>query len=335
MKPSARICVTGGAGFIGSHVVRRLLGLGHEVLLYDSFLHYVHPLDRRHFANVESRLEGIAARTEVVRGSTRDLDLLTRTFQRFRPTHIVHLAAMPLAKLAQEHPEEALEAIVHGTMNTLRALRDIEGFTRLVYVSSSMIYGDFKQVPAPEDHPADPKDVYGALKLSGEITTRAFARRYGIEHAVVRPSAVYGPTDNNRRVLAAFLENALAGRTIEVNGASTALDFTYVSDAADGIVLATLHPAGRNQTFNITNGHGRTLKEAAEIIAALVPGCRIRYGEADATAPVRGTLDIERARRLLGYEPKVSLEDGLKAYLAFLRTQENPVSAQPNQAKPA
>ena len=108
-----------------------------------------------------------------------------------------------------------------------------------------------------------------------------------------------------------------------------------MSDAADGIVLATLHPAGRNQTFNITNGHGRTLKEAAEIIAALVPGCRIQYGEADATQPVRGTLDIDRARRLLGYEPKVSLEDGLKAYLAFLRTQENPVFAPSNQAKPA
>lgn len=318
----SKICVTGGAGFIGSYVIRQLLEQGHEVVMYDSFLHYVYPIKRRHHYNIDRRMADLYDRCTVVRGSTQDVDFLIRAMRKHQPSHIIHLAAMPLAKMAIEHPEEALSAIINGTMNLLQAARDIPGFERFVYVSSSMVYGDFKQIPAPEDHPKDPKEVYGGLKLSGEVLTRVYTQLYGIDHTVVRPSAVYGPTDNNRRVIGIFLENALLGIDMVVNGPETALDFTYVRDIADGIILATLRPEGKNETFNITCGRGRSILEAAQVIQGLVPGIGIEVKPHEANMPMRGSLDTSKAQEMLGYRPRYQLEEGLAEYLQYLQIQQ-------------
>ena len=205
----ARAFLTGGAGFVGSHVSQMLLDRGHEVAIFDQFVNYIYPLDHVHVDNLTQRMAGIKDRVTTFRGSTRDQDNLRRALQSFQPNYIVHLAAMPLANLAVEHPEEAVDAILSGTINVLHQSRDLSTLKRLVYVSSSMVYGDFVRVPVREDDPKDPKEVYGSLKLSGELLVRSFGRLYGIEHSIVRPSAVYGPTDNNRRVLGIFLERAL------------------------------------------------------------------------------------------------------------------------------
>ena len=317
----ARVMVTGGAGFIGCHVIKELIPLGHEIALYDSFLHYAYPLEFSHIHNIQHRLRDVADSVEIIRGNTQDLGHLSRMVREFQPSHIIHLAAMPLAKLAMHQPEEALGAIVQGTMNLLLTAQELSEFERFVYVSSSMVYGDFQRVPVDEDHPTNPKELYGALKLSGEIITRAYSQLYGIEHAVVRPSAVYGPTDNNRRVLSIFLDNALRGKPLKIRGEKTMLDFTYVTDAASGIVAATFNPGGGDKTFNVTRGEGRTLVQAAELIAKLVPGTRIEILEAESSIPTRGTLDISRARSLIDYDPKVDLKQGLERYLAFLKDQ--------------
>ena len=318
----SKICVTGGAGFIGSYVIRRLLEEGHEVIMYDSFLHYVYPIQRQHHYNIDARMEGLYERCTVVRGSTQDVDFLTRSLREHKPTRIIHLAARPLAKMAIEHPEEALNAIVNGTMNLLQAARNIDGFERFVYVSSSMVYGNFKQIPAPESHPKDPMEVYGGLKLSGEVLTRVYTRLYDIDHTIVRPSAVYGPTDNNRRVIGIFLENALHGKKLVVNGPETPLDFTYVKDIAEGIILATLKPEAKNDTFNVTCGRSRTILEAARIIQELIPGTEIEVKEHEKNMPLRGALDTAHVCEKLGYQPQYQLEDGLREYLDYLRIQQ-------------
>lgn len=318
----SKIYVTGGAGFIGSYVIRRLLEKGHEVVMYDSFLHYVYPIKRCHHYNIDSRMADIFDRCTVVRGSTQDIDFLSRSMREHKPTHIIHLAAMPLAKMAIEHPEEALNAIVNGTMNLLQAARNVDCFERFVYVSSSMVYGDFKQIPAPEDHPKDPVEVYGGLKLSGEVLTRVYSKLYDIDHTIVRPSAVYGPTDNNRRVIGIFLENALQGKKLVVNGPETPLDFTYVKDIAEGIVLAALKPEGKNDTFNVTCGRSRTILEAAKIIEELIPGTGIEIKEHEKNMPLRGALDTTRVREKLGYQPQYQLEEGLQAYFDYLKIQQ-------------
>ncbi len=321
-----KILVTGGAGFIGSQVVRKLLELGHEVVIYDYLVHYVHPLQMRHLHNITRRLEGIQNKVRIVRGNTQDVDFLARTLREVEPQRIIHLAAMPLANLAIENPEEAANSILAGTMNLLQAARDMDRIERLVYVSSSMVYGDFVRIPADEDHPTNPKEVYGGLKLCGETLTRVYGRLYDLDYTIVRPSAVYGPTDNNARVLGIFIENALNGKTLQVRGAKSMLDFTFVTDAAAGIVAAALHPNASGQTFNVTRGQGRTILEAAKIVARLVPGTTVQILEAQKNLPARGMLDITRARTLIDYEPKVSLEEGLSKYVRFQKEQRGLLS---------
>jgi nucleoside-diphosphate-sugar epimerase len=316
----SRVLLTGGAGFIGCHVAGQLLEKGHEVAIYDSFVNYVYPLNQVHIDNIVNRLEPVEKNVKIYRGGTHDHDCLRRALMDFRPQRVIHLAAMPLANLAVEHPEEAVQAILMGTLNLLQAARELD-LERIVYVSSSMVYGDFARVPVQEEDAKDPKEVYGSMKYSGELLVRAFGRLFGLDHSIVRPSAVYGPTDNNRRVLGIFLENALSGRPLEVRGANNALDFTYVEDAARGIVCAALHEKASGKAFNVTRGRGRTIQEAAEIVAKLVPGTTIQLAERDTRMPVRGTLDISRARAEIDFNPSVDLEEGLARYHAYLVDQ--------------
>lgn len=320
-KNSGRVFVTGGAGFVGSRVSTSLIEKDYEVAIFDQFINYVYPLDRVHVDNLTQRMAAIKERVCVFRGSTRDQDCLRRAVTSFKPNYIIHLAAMPLANLALDHPEEAVDAILQGTINVLHMARDLPDLKRMVYVSSSMVYGDFVRVPAQEDDPKDPKELYGSLKLSGELLVRSFGRLYGIDYTIVRPSAVYGPTDNNRRVLGIFLERALRSEPLIVRGANQSLDFTFVDDAADGIVASTLHESASGRTYNITRGQGRSIQEAAQIVARLVPGTVIKIDEADSRMPTRGQLDISRARSEIGFEPRIDIEEGLRRYYVYLGDQ--------------
>ena len=241
---------------------------------------------------------------------------------------IIHLAALPIANVSDKYPEEAKRNILEGTIILLDVLREVSfDFDRVIYTSSSMVYGDFLRdengeiIPAKEDQICNPIDLYGAMKLSGEYITRAYARRFGFPYTIIRPSAVYGPTDCNRRVTEIFLMNALKGEGLRLdNGGLHQLDFTYVKDLAKGFVLAANSDQAVNQTFNMTRGEGRKIRELAEIIADLIPGTEMYIEEVDVYRPNRGALDITKARKLLGYNPEYSLEEGMKEYLEFVKS---------------
>jgi nucleoside-diphosphate-sugar epimerase len=191
---------------------------------------------------------------------------------------------------------------------------------RVVFASSSFVYGDFRYEPADEEHPTEPVDVYGGTKLAGEALVKGFSRRFGAEYVIARLSAVYGATDANRRVSQVFVERALLGEPLTLDsGGASRIDFTYCNDVAAGMAAAALDEAAANQVFNITRGEGRSILELAEIIRALVPGTAIEESGPSEPRPERGALGIERARRLIGYEPRFSLEEGLERYLAFVR----------------
>ena len=316
----ATVLITGGAGFIVSYVARELIQKGEQVVLYDAFIQYVSPLENNYCIHLKERFKGILDKVIIVRGDTRNKNELRRTILKYQPERIIHLAALPLADLADTHSEEALESILHGTVNILDILREVGFVKRFVYTSSSMIYGDFVFHPAHEDHPKNPKDIYGGTKLAGEILVQSYGRRYGIEYTILRPSAVYGPTDVNRRVSQIFVENALRGEKLVLhNGGKSKLDFTYVKDVAQGFVLATYRSEAKNEIFNITRGEGRSLREYAEILQNLLPGVEIVEQPANVFRPERGALDISKARKLLGYEPQYSLEEGLREYVAYFK----------------
>lgn len=310
--------VTGGAGFLGACVTDKLVKLGFSVCVYDDFLHYGTILSSAQLRREAHRLSQIEDRIAMVRGNVMNLVQLRRAIAEFEPAVIIHLAAMPLAKHALLDPCEAAKSLIIGTTNVLEAAKETSAVKRICYISSSMVYGNFLQAEVDEEHPKRPLEVYGALKLAGEDLVRVLSKRYGIDFSVARPTAVYGPTDNNERVIASFLRRAMRGEPLEVRGLDAKLDFTYVTDTAEGILRIAVHPEARQQTFNISRGEARTIMEAAEIISSLVPNTRIEVRDTDLELPMRGTLDISKARQLLNFEPKISLDEGLKRYYEYL-----------------
>ena len=245
--------------------------------------------------------------------------MITKILSTYRPEYIFHLAALPLAKLENLNSEEALEGSVLSTTNLLESISQMSQpkpfVKRFVYASSSMVYGDFQENPATEEHPTNPKEIYGTMKLAGESITRGLGTFHEIDFSIVRPSAVYGPTDMNRRVSQIFIEKAQRGEKLTIHGKNEALDFTYVKDIANGFVLAATKPEASKQTFNITHGKAHTLVEFAEILKEFYPNLAYEVVERDEFRPRRGTLSIEKARHLLNYHPRYSLREGVRECL--------------------
>jgi nucleoside-diphosphate-sugar epimerase len=188
---------------------------------------------------------------------------------------------------------------------------------RVVYISSSMVYGDFED-QVEEEYNCQPIGQYGIMKLTGEDIVKDYHRRGAFDYAVIRPSAVYGPLDVEDRVVAKFMLTAMRGGILKVNGAGETLDFTYVDDAADGIVAAATRIMCRNMTFNITKSHSVSLLQAAEMIVKIVGKGTIEVRDKDADFPSRGALNIDRARTILSFDPKVDVEEGFQKYYEWL-----------------
>ncbi|MDZ4371004.1 MAG: NAD(P)-dependent oxidoreductase [Phenylobacterium sp.] len=311
------VLVTGGAGFIGAHLARRLLDAGIETVILDAFQHVRGPITDSSFGTELAYRSRLMAGAKVIRADIRQPSEVDAIVERVRPEVIVHLAATALVPVAEAHPIETQETIVAGTGNLLVAARRCSSVDRFVYVSSSMAYGDFAASGADEDHPTQPMNIYGGLKLAGETITRAYLARGRARPVIVRPSGVYGPGDLGGRVVQSFCEGALAGRPLRLSAhGDSAIDFTWVRDLADGLYLAATRPNAADETFNLTYGNARTLDDLIAILRAQVPDLVVEFGSEDAPRPKRGSLDIGKARRLLGYAPSVTLERGVRQYLS-------------------
>jgi nucleoside-diphosphate-sugar epimerase len=312
LSRSPRCLVAGGCGFIGHRVVRFLRQLGWTVEVIDNRTDYG-CYDRTLHAQNHKARESALSGTIVHETSILNHAAVMQVFEAFKPEVVVHLASIPIARIAASQPIATTQELCVGTASLLEASR-VTQVKRYVYVSSSMTYGDFEQDQIPETHPQRPKEPYGALKLACEHLVRSYTMVHSLEHAIVRPTAVYGPTGNEAFVLTRFVRAARCGGVVRVNGPDTRLDFTYVDDAARGIVLASMSPNATNQTFNISAGQARTLMESIDILQRLAPGLRVEVAPPDPLYPRRGALSIEKARRLMGFEPMYSLERGLEEF---------------------
>lgn len=332
-----KVLIAGGAGFIGSYIAQKLVRRGDEVIIYDAFLSYVNPfdvnyeiptdlLDRKWSIRelIEKRFVGITNKIKIIRGDIRHKGRLTKVINEHKPSKIICLAALPLATASNIFTEDAMSIHTTGTANILEILRETKFVDQFIYTSSSMIYGNFNSEKVAEDEYANPINIYGGTKLCGEILTRVYSEQFGINYTIIRPSAVYGPTDVNRRVSQVFLENAYNGKPIPLhNGGVSRLDFTYVKDVADGFVLALDHSAAIGETFNITRGEGRSLMEFFEILKRYFPNIETTETKIEKSEkrPERGALNIDKAKSLLGYHPKYSLEDGIEEYVEYVRRE--------------
>jgi nucleoside-diphosphate-sugar epimerase len=242
--------------------------------------------------------------------------VLRHVFEQFVPDVIVHLASFPRQKVVNNNPQLGSRVMSEGLLNLLESAVKYR-VKKFVYISSSMVYGDFTD-QVKEDAECDPQGQYGILKLAGEWLVKDYSRRTGLSHVIIRPSAVYGPYDVEDRVVSKFLLTAMRGGEIQVNGSDESLDFTYVDDTVSGIVAAALSESVTWGTYNITRGVGHTLLAAAELAVKIVGKGSIRINHRDQNFPSRGSLSISAARRDLDYKPKFDIEEGFENYYRWL-----------------
>ncbi len=313
-----KVLIAGGAGFVGSHLCQNFKNANCDVYVFDNNIQYFYPMTKYSIKNMEFRHKFLLENTELIRGNTLDINDLRRTIIKVKPDFIINLAALPLAVTAVQKSEEAFSSILETTKNFFEIIRDCNFIKKYVHISSSMIYGDFVKTPNPESATKNPKEIYGSLKLASEYVVNGYSKRYDINSTIIRPSAVYGPTDNNYRVIQKFIENILNKKKISVNNPkSNYLDFTYVEDLVEGIKLATLQNTENLDVFNLTRGEGRSLYELLMILEKKIGKFDYEINEQQGIYPIRGALDISNAKKKIGYKPKYSLEKGIDKYLDF------------------
>ena len=311
----SKFLVTGGMGLIGHNVVERLESKEHEVVIVDIMTNYGIILQAELEYLLDERRKKIATQ-DIYRTDISDAEAFDRVVENHRPDVIIHMASFPRQKVVNANPAWGARVMMEGLINVCESAKkhDVE---RVVYISSSMVYGDFED-QVLEDDPCCPIGQYGIMKLTGEQLVKDYQRRGAFDYAIIRPSAVYGPLDVEDRVVAKFMLTAMRGGVLRVNGVSETLDFTYVDDAADGIVAAATRIMSANKTFNITKSQSVSLLEAAEMIVKIVGQGTIEVQDRDADFPSRGALCIDRAKTILGYDPKIDVEQGFENYYNWL-----------------
>jgi len=311
-----KILVTGGMGLIGHNVVNRLQGKGHDVNIIDICTNYgIIPEDELEYLMAE-RNKKISPDTIVYMENIADAEAMDKVFKATLPEVVIHMASFPRQKVVNANPAWGANVMMEGLINVCESAKKYR-VDRVVYISSSMVYGDFED-QVLEDAECRPIGQYGIMKLCGEDLVKDYQRRGAFDYAIIRPSAVYGPLDVEDRVVAKFMLTAMRGGVLRVNGVSETLDFTYVDDAADGIVAAATRIMAANKTYNITKSHSVSLLEAAEMIVKIVGKGTIEVKDKDADFPSRGSLNIDRARTILGFDPKIDVEEGFQNYYNWL-----------------
>jgi len=316
MSKPTRILVTGGAGFIGSHLCEALLEQGREVQVLDNFNDYYDPAIKRR--NIETALTHSAY--SIREGDIRDQELVGEVMATFRPQAVIHLAAMAGVRPSIERPHLYNDVNIAGTTVLLEAAREytVENF---VFGSSSSVYGSHDKVPFSEKDVLNrPISPYAATKLAGEQLCFTYQHLYGIPVSCLRFFTVYGPRQRPEMAIHLFARKIMNGELITLYGdGSSRRDYTYIDDIIDGVIRSLDRP----QSFEIFNlGESRTvgLSEMVSILEdAIGREANITF-EPDQPGDVPVTYaDVTKAVRVLGYEPSVPIEEGIRLFVTWLK----------------
>ncbi|MBU0492406.1 MAG: GDP-mannose 4,6-dehydratase [Chloroflexi bacterium] len=307
-----RILVTGAAGFIGSHVAEALLARGDAMVGLDNFNDYYDPA-RKH-ANAAAFREHPAC--TFYEGDIRDLEALEALFERERPAAVIHLAAMAAVRYSVKHPLLYEDVNVRGTLYLLEMARryDVQKF---VLASTSSVYGATTKIPFQEDDPTDkPLAAYPATKKACELLAHAYHHLHGLSVAVLRFFNVYGPRGRPDMTPYTFTESILQGRPITLFAEGTPhRDWTYIQDTRAGILAALDTPLGY-EIFNLGCSRPVVMRRFVELIEEYT-GRRaiIEHAPLPPSDPMVTYADVSKARRMLGYEPTVQLEEGMRRFV--------------------
>jgi UDP-glucose 4-epimerase len=302
---NSRVLVTGGAGFIGSELVRQIITQGAKsVVVVDNLVN----------GQRENLKDLPTDQFELVVADIRDSNRIAKLMS--SADIVFHLACLGV-RHSIHSPNENHEVNATATLQLLKAAKEAE-VNRFVYVSSSEVYGTARWVPMTEEHPTFPMTVYGASKLAGECYTRAFYETYGYPTIVVRPFNSYGPRCHHEgdsgEVIPKFLLRSMAGKSMVIFGDGTQTrDFTYVSDTARGIMMAGSTDSAVGQTINLGSGFEISINDLAREVASIVqlPDANVIHNEPRPGDVLRLYAETTKANKLLGFKPQVSLREGL------------------------
>jgi UDP-glucose 4-epimerase len=314
----SRAFVTGGAGFIGSHLVDSLLRQGCDVTVLDNFDDFYQGKE----ANVAPHASN--PRFHLVRGSVLDYGLLSRSMKGV--AIVFHLAAQAGVRYCLENPRKAHEVNVTGTINVLEACREL-GIQKVVAASSSSVYGNPVKVPISETHPLNPTNPYGASKLAAEKYCMSYHISYGLPITCLRYFSVYGPRGRPDQVLYSMAQRVAQGNPPEIFGnGNQSRDFTFISDIVSGTVMAALRDDSVGEVFNLGFGAEFSMLEVSQRIiqhfgARMKPSYRQAYqGDFNRTL-----CDNRKARDMLGWNPQVSFQRGLEQFLDWFDSSRVPL----------
>jgi nucleoside-diphosphate-sugar epimerase len=317
----ARYLVTGGAGFIGSTITRALVARGDEVRVFDSF-----------FTGKDENLADLPD-VEVVRGDVRDLDALRLAMRGVE--RVMHQAAVPSVARSLNDPILTDAANIGGTLNVLIAARDT-GVPRLVFASSSSVYGDTPTLPKVETMTPSPLSPYAVTKLTGEYYCKVFHRLYGLETVALRYFNVFGPhqdpASDYAAVIPLFISLMARGERPRIQGDGTqSRDFTYIDNVVHANLRAAEAPDVGGEVFNVAVGRRYTLLDLVTTLNAIL-GTNLEpvFVEPRPGDVKHSLADITKARALLGYDPPASFEEGLERTAAWVRSY----ALEENRSKP-
>ncbi|SFB16891.1 MULTISPECIES: SDR family NAD(P)-dependent oxidoreductase [unclassified Bacillus (in: firmicutes)] len=314
-----RIIVTGGAGFIGSNLSKRLLAEGHKILVLDA-MHPYYSIERK-----EKQLKRIGEAEKFLFYKKNLLDdeaEIKEIFSTFQADCVIHLAAIPGVSLSIEVPNEYVDYDIKATINALRYAGET-GVKHFIFASSSSVYGEQENVPLKEEM-ATGKVIspYAAAKYGAESFCHAYSSIYGMKMTILRFFTVYGPGGRPDMAITKFIRKLQSDESIEIFGNGTSRDYTYIDDCVEGIILAMQKSKG-NQTYNLGSGRPIAIEELVQSLRTHFPSMKLtqdgtRLGDVSST-----WADISKANSELGYEPAFTFAEGLARTVEWSKENES------------
>jgi nucleoside-diphosphate-sugar epimerase len=327
-----KIVIIGGAGFIGHNLALNLKSLGADVHIIDgmqvnNYLSVLENIDNLPFPELSEAM--IKQRIKLIKNAginlrvqdARNYHSLSNLLKLINPNYIIHLSAVSHANRSNKDPYSTFDHSFLTLENALDCARSSSfNIEQFIFFSSSMVYGNFKNNQVYEDDHCEPLGIYGALKYGSEKIIMAYNQVFDLPYTIIRPSALYGERCISRRVGQIFIENALFNKDLLMtDNGSESLDFTYISDLVDGVTNCIGNKNAFNQIFNITYGKACSVKDMAEIIKENFPNVKLRNIKRDKLMPKRGTLNIDKAKNLIDYKPRWSLDLGYPKYIEWYK----------------
>lgn len=311
------ILVTGGAGFIGSHVIDKLLNLGHFVVCIDNFDPFYNIKLKR--KNLEHQL--LNPNFKLVEGDILNRDIVLGVFKENNIEVVIHEAAQAGVRFSIKNPFKTHEINTTGTLNILEALKS-DMANKMVLASSSSVYGKIQYLPFDEEHPKMPISPYGVSKLMAENYCRVYSEIYGFGLTMLRYFTVYGPRMRPDLAISIFIQKALQNENIEIFGDGTSTrDYTYIDDAVKATVEA-INKRYDGDVYNIGSGSRISVKDLAEKILKMTNSkSEIKYIDWDPGDVEHTWANITKAKRKLNWEPQINIDTGLKIFVEWLKNE--------------